>query len=222
MDNIYLVAVEHAEDAFLSPNMELLIKGVVVPRLTSESVIVAEGGNFGEVGPGHPRYLELLSCLGMDVFNCPARPLLYANDPAFNSQRERAINKDMDLQPRYDEECDKVLMIHEPPSTWGEMVLLVMEKKHNIALNGKLPKRWRQFARKICEETRVRDEAFAAQVHKYAKRGVPVFLFAGAVHAISLQAQYMWQVIRLETTPETSRSLYRTWFVMNKIADLFS
>ena len=220
MATVNLVAVQHDDHGnLLSPAMHPLIQNQVLPLLTTNSVLVVEGGKGrGKLVSDNPKYDIIYSQLG-PISLSGLRPVIHSDDAMYQSQH-RDILQHMQECNEYTSLVLNLLDLRRHPSTWEELIEIVKTNRHDAKMLGDISRKWKEFAVDLKKEFMERDEAFISQVQGYFEEGKDVFFFGGVLHCIALTVRRDWPVIRYPCTPENILAFYHAWFQVYGIADL--
>lgn len=218
MPDIRLVAVEHGASGHLvGSNMFPLIQREVVPHLTNDSVIVAEGGRGrGILHPGNPHYNTIYRQLGSIAFS-GITPILHSDDALYHFKTSEEVVADLAQFEKYQSAVSSFLSFQDPPTTWETLIERIRNGRHDVAVSGVLDEEWRKFAKSEVMVTTKRDNLFAKQILRHAKKARRVFFFGGILHCVSLTAKYVWPVIRYECPPEYIKGCYTLWYITNRV-----
>lgn len=224
MSQVYLVAIEHgAHGELVNQNSFPLMRDLVLPRLTEDTVIVAEGGyNRGEMGRFDPGYERFFRSLGPDIYYSGMYPRIFSDDPMYHVSDRAGVRKKMAQAKVYFDAVTGFCLFPSLPKTWEECVERIRGNHHEATPQGKLPKRWRVFAKQMKQEFERRDQGFAGQIQRYEKKGGPVLFVGGILHCLVLSARYGWPVLRYECSEEYIEGLYATWYQTYKLAELLN
>lgn len=221
MTDVRLVAVEHGDSGYLvGPSMLPLLQHEVIPYLTTDCVIVVEGGRGrGILRPGNPFYEHIYAKLGPIVLS-GITPVLHSDDAWYKYKTPQDVMTEVSQLDDYTAAAKAFLSINFP-STWEELIERVRVNNHQVTTQCTLPQAWVKYAKNLVEITAARDRRFEVQIHRHARQGKRVFFIGGLLHCITLTAKRGWPVLRYECSPEYIADLYSSWYITNKITEHF-